>query len=75
VWPQVSLAPLSPALPSEIDGSCAAGSVAVFGIVDGRPDLNHRYTTSMTARDQMLARGWSASGIGALGIAMCAPAP
>ena len=75
VWPQLSLDPLSPALPAEIDGSCAAGSIAVFGVVDARPDLNHRYTTSIVTRDQMLALGWSASGKGALGVAMCAPAP
>jgi hypothetical protein len=75
VWPQLPLAPPSPALPNEIDGSCAAGSIAVFGVVDARPDLNHRYTTSIVARDQLRALGWSASGNGPLGVAMCAPAP
>ena len=51
VWPQVSLAPLSPALPSEIDGSCAAGSIAVFGVVDGRPDLSVIVYTPATQAD------------------------
>jgi len=58
-----------------LDGSCGVGSIAVFGVVDARPDLNHRYTTSITARDQMLSLGWGTSGKGALGVAMCAPAP
>lgn len=73
-WPQNDAGP-AVALPDPVDGHCAAGSVAVFGIVDQRPDLNHRYTTSMVLRDQMLALGWSAAGSGAFGVAMCAPAP
>ena len=74
VWPQNADAPRT-AVPDPVDGSCAAGSVAVFGVIDQRPGLNHRYTTSMALRDQMLALGWSAAGSGALGVAMCAPGP
>jgi len=56
------------------DGSCGAGTVPVFRMADNRPDLNNRYTESLAIRDAMLARGWTAQGRGALGVAMCAPA-
>jgi hypothetical protein len=73
-WPQTRDLPAA-AVSDVIDGHCAAGSVAVFGLIDHRPDLNHRYTTSMAIRDQMLALGWRAQGSGPLGVAMCAPGP
>lgn len=72
VWPQNSVG-LPAAVPNAVDGSCSPGSFAVFGIVDNRPDRNHRYTASLSLRDQMLAQGWNAAGSGALGVAMCAP--
>jgi hypothetical protein len=34
---------------------------------------NHRYTTSLDVRRNMLAQGWTAEGYGPLGVAMCAP--
>ena len=72
-WPIDASLLVSPALPNA-DGSCTAGSVPVFRVVDNRPDLNNRYTESLATRDAMLATGWSARGFGALGVAMCAPA-
>ncbi|MFO1311558.1 MAG: hypothetical protein U1F41_05765 [Burkholderiales bacterium] len=60
-------------LPLPVNGACPAGTVPVFRLFDNRPDANHRYTTSMTVRDQMVAKGWLPEGDGPLGIAMCAP--
>ncbi|MFO1412403.1 MAG: hypothetical protein U1F10_00510 [Burkholderiales bacterium] len=59
-------------------GSCPADSQAVYRLFNNRADVNHRYTTSKTTRDAMLAKGWILEG-GALTpnslerVAMCAP--
>lgn len=59
-------------------GSCPADSQAVYRLFNNRADVNHRYTTSKTTRDTMLARGWILEG-GALTpnsverVAMCVP--
>src|SRR5450631_2104525 len=75
LWPQVTGTLPATALPNVSDGSCGAGTVPVYGLSDSRPDLNHRYTASLAMRDQLRAAGWSAEGMGPLGVAMCAPAP
>ena len=52
-------------------GTCAAGTVPLYRLYNngqtGAP--NHRYTTSLVVRSQMLAQGWIAegSGIGVIG--------
>jgi hypothetical protein len=71
-WPIDTTSLNAPAQPNA-DGSCNAGAVPVFGVVDNRPDLNNRYTESLALRDAMLGKGWTAQGQGALGVAMCAP--
>jgi hypothetical protein len=55
-------------------GNCAAGQVPVYRVFSNRADANHRYTTSRTVRDQMVAKGWLAEGDGADTVVMCAPA-
>jgi len=59
------------ALPSA--GTCAPSTTPVYRVFSGRADANHRYTTSRTVRDQMVARGWLAEGDGPDLVAMCAP--
>ncbi len=54
-------------------GNCAAGQVPVYRVFSNRADANHRYTTSRTVRDQMVAKGWLAEGDGADTVVMCAP--
>ncbi len=75
VWPQSDANLPAVAVPNAVDGSCSVGAIPVFGLSNQRADLNHRYTASLATRDQMRALGWSADGAGALGVAMCAPAP
>ena len=75
IWPQSNADLPAAAVPNAVDGSCGIGTVPVFALFDQRADLNHRYTASLTMRDQMRALGWSADGAGPLGVAMCAPAP
>ena len=61
-------------LPNTVDGSCPAGTIAVYRLYSNRPDASHRYVTSLAIRTQMLAAGWIAEGYGPLGVVMCAPA-
>jgi hypothetical protein len=56
-----------------LDGSCAAGTIPLYRLfnngVGGAP--NHRLTTDLALREDMLAKGWIAEGLG-IGVAMCA---
>lgn len=61
------------ALPELISGACATDTVPVYRLWNGRADSNHRYTTSLQVRQQMLERGFVPEGYGDLGVAMCAP--
>jgi hypothetical protein len=57
------------------DGSCAAGLTPVYRLYNngqgGAP--NHRYTTDLAARAQMIAQGWVPEGIGPNAVEMCSP--
>jgi Repeat of unknown function (DUF5648) len=60
-------------LPGATSGSCPAGSVPVYRLWNNRVDTNHRYTTSTTVRDAMLAHGYVSEGYGPDVVDMCAP--
>ena len=60
-------------LPDLSDGSCPAGTTPVYRLYNNRPDVNHRYTTSLSTRSLMISLGWIPEGYGAIGVAMCAP--
>ena len=57
------------------DGSCPAGLTPVYRLYNngqaGAP--NHRYTTNVAVRAQMIAQGWVPEGRGASGVEMCSP--
>ena len=57
------------------NGACTSGTVPVYRLYNngqgGAP--NHRYTTSLTVRNQMLALGWVPEGYGSEAVMMCAP--
>jgi len=55
-------------------GVCPAGTRNVYRVFSHRNDANHRYTTSLAIRDQMVAAGWLAEGDGDDRVVMCAPA-
>jgi hypothetical protein len=59
-------------LPNAASGACAATLVPVYRVWNARADSNHRYTTSKSVRDQMIAKGYVAEGYGPDGVAMCA---
>jgi serine protease len=60
------------ALPDLNTGACPAGTVPVYRLWNNRADTNHRYTTSLTIRRQMLAKGYLAEGYGSNPVSMCA---
>ena len=60
-------------LPDATTGACPAGTVPVYRVWDDRADTNHRYTTSMPIRNQMVAKGYVAEGYGPNLVSMCAP--
>jgi mono/diheme cytochrome c family protein len=60
--------------PAVADGSCPAGTLPVYRLYNngqgGAP--NHRFTTDLGVRQQMLAQGYLPEGYG-IGVSMCAP--
>ena len=60
------------AIPSQADGSCPTGTNVVYRLFNGKSDVNHRYTTSLETRAQMVQKGWIPEGYGTVGVAMCA---
>ena len=60
------------AIPAMGSGQCAFGTVPVYRMLNGRHDVNHRYTTSLVIRQQMIDQGWIVEGYGTIGVAMCA---
>jgi len=60
-------------LPDLTTGACPANTTPVYRLYNNRADANHRYTTSLAIRSQMLAKGYVAEGYGLMGVAMCAP--
>lgn len=60
-------------LPDYDSGACTIGEAPLYRLWNGRADSNHRYTTSESTREQMVAQGWISEGFGPLGVAMCVP--
>jgi hypothetical protein len=58
-------------LPDATTGGCPVGTIPVYRLFSDRPDNEHRYTTSLTIRAQMIAAGWIAEGYGPIGVVMC----
>jgi len=57
-------------------GACVTGTRPLYRLYNngkgGAP--NHRYTTDLTIRSNMIAKGWIPEGSGALGVIACVPA-
>ena len=60
---------------ADVSGNCPSGTQPVYRMYNngqsGAP--NHRYTTSLSVRSQMLNQGWIPEGYGPIGVIMCAP--
>ena len=61
------------ALPDIATGACQVNTIPVYRVWDKRLDTNHRYTTSLIVRANMVAAGWVAEGYGPDQVIMCAP--
>lgn len=57
------------------DGGCPDATWPVYRLYNNRPDVNHRYTTSLVIRQQMIDQGWIAEGYGGTAVAMCIQGP
>lgn len=57
------------------DGSCPAGLLPVYRVYNNGQGAapNHRYTTDLQVRSEMLAKGWIPEGAGNVGVIMCVP--
>jgi hypothetical protein len=60
-------------LPDTFSGACPSGTIPVYRLWNARVDSNHRYTTDLSVKAQMLAIGYIAEGYGPNGVAMCSP--
>jgi len=59
-------------LPNMATGDCPSGTIPVYRVWNRRRDSNHRYTTHMAIKDEMIGIGYIAEGYGPNGVAMCA---
>ena len=59
-------------LPDAVTGDCPAAGVPVYRVWNRRQDSNHRYTTSIVIRDQMVQKGGVAEGYGPNAVTLCA---
>lgn len=59
-------------LPDMATGACPGSTVPVYRLWNGVLPTNHRYTTSLSVRANMIALGWVPEGYGPIGVAMCA---
>ena len=59
-------------LPDKTSGACQVGTTPVYRLWNQRVDSNHRYTTSVAIKAQMIASGYVAEGYGPDGVVMCA---
>lgn len=55
-------------------GTCPSGRIPVYRLYNNGQGAapNHRYTTDLGVRSQMLAQGWVPEGLGDIGVIMCA---
>jgi uncharacterized delta-60 repeat protein len=60
-------------LPDKATGACPANATPVFRLWNQGTASNHRYTTSVVVKNQMIASGWVAEGYGPNAVDMCAP--
>jgi len=58
-------------LPNSSDGTCPPGTSPLYRLFNNRADVNHRYTTSLAIREQMIEQAWIPEGYGTIGVAMC----
>ena len=58
-------------IPDKATGICPAGMTPIYRLFNNRRDVNHRFTTSIAIRDQMVAQGFVREGYGVDPVSMC----
>jgi hypothetical protein len=58
-------------LPDPTTGACGNNQSPVYRVWNARADSNHRYTTSLAVRDQMVASGYVKEGYGPNAVTIC----
>jgi hypothetical protein len=58
-------------VPDALTGDCPADTVPVYRLFNSRADANHRYTTDMFVRAQMMLAGYVPEGYGPNGVVFC----
>lgn len=61
------------AVPNPVSGVCPGGSIPIYRVWNQRPDTNHRYTTDINLRNQMVAKGYVPEGSGPDAVTFCSP--
>jgi hypothetical protein len=61
------------AVPNPLSGTCPAGTVPIYRTWNRRADTNHRYTTSLAVRNQMVTQGSVPEGSGPDAVTFCGP--
>jgi len=69
-----STAVMQLALPNPLSGTCPAGSAPIYRTWNQRADTNHRYTSSIAVRNQMVTqKNHVAEGYGPNAVTFCGP--
>jgi hypothetical protein len=58
-------------LPDPVTVLALSAALPIYRTFNQRKDANHRYTTSIAIRDQMVARGGIAEGYGPNAVVLC----
>jgi hypothetical protein len=58
-----------------VNGTCPSGNVPLYRVYNNGQGAapNHRYTTNLGTRSQMIGQGWIPEGYGAIGVIACVP--
>jgi hypothetical protein len=59
--------------PDATTGACPGGTTPVYRLYNNRPDTDHRFTTDLAIKAQMVAKGYIPEGYGPDAVIMCAP--
>jgi hypothetical protein len=59
--------------PDAVTGACPYDTQPVYRLYNGKPDANHRYTTSAEVKSTMVGQGWTPEGYGPSAVGMCVP--
>ncbi len=72
-WILESLNVFAVYLPNVTTGACSGSAGPIYRVFNNRPDVNHRYLTTKSGVQAMVAKGWLPEGYGPDAVVMCVP--